>query len=544
VNVFQNNFALTSIWLSTQCRPSGAIIYTDAEIEPYFGNLAALGMCLDPVRLPQVIAWMKWYVSKLNRPDIWGLTGSIYVYSISPTGEEISTGNCDSVDSYAATFLSLAWNLWQTGDPASQAYIKSIASALDMVGGVITSPKIQQPDGLTFAKPNYQFKYLQDNCEVYHGLSDAVSLFTALGNPTQAAYFSAAAASSIKGIMTMLVAGEWSVYKGVSGVLQAPNMSTFYPDAMAQLFPVLHGVVEPTSAQAVASYAAFNKAYPTWTSLSFATADDPFPQCLLGVVAKIMGDESRLDDYIASVAVKYVPSFPWPFYDSEGGWLMQATYPTTTTDKNLELDSGWVSNASAAIGGPTPYVPPTSYGFVQPPSAVSDWIEFFIEGPAYTCAVSSITRPIPANNNGLLTMNFDLVVDANTPNLAQALEFDAVVVDANKKQYVAGLQILQDGTVQLWINGKWQNAGVNVGRFVANTVIPASISYQFVWAAETYQFLSLTVSGKAYPITMPPCAAIESDWAENTLTVQIQQDLNATGGTMREWVQNLDSAWS
>src|ERR1700734_931577 len=225
-------------------------------------------MCLDPVRLPQVIAWMKWYVSKLNRPDIWGLTGSIYVYSISPTGEEISTGNCDSVDSYAATFLSLAWNLWQTGDPASQAYIKSIASALDMVGGVITSPKIQQPDGLTFAKPNYQFKYLQDNCEVYHGLSDAVSLFTALGNPTQAAYFSAAAASSIKGIMTMLVAGEWSVYKGVSGALQAPNMATFYPDAMAQLFPVLHGVAEPTSAQAVASYAAFNKAYPTWTSLS------------------------------------------------------------------------------------------------------------------------------------------------------------------------------------------------------------------------------------------------------------------------------------
>src|SRR6202034_1827114 len=316
---------------------------------------------------------------------------------------EVSTADCDSTDSYAATFLMLAFAAWQTGDATTQAYIKTIAPQLAVIGYAIVD-KMQQPDGLTWAKPNYQFKYLLDNCEVYRGLNALALLFAALGDTTNAAYYKAAADASHSGIMTMWVNGQWSVYKNDAGVLQAPNLATFYPDSMAQLFPVLHGVEDASGLDAINSYALFNKAWPQWTSLSFATTASPFPQCLLGVVAGIMGDTQRLEAFIASVTAKYVPGFAWPFYCAEAGWFMLANELALGDDLNLELDSGWVSNASAAIGGPTPYVPPTSYGFVQPPPAVSDWIEFFIEGPAYTCAVSSITRPIPANNNGLLTM--------------------------------------------------------------------------------------------------------------------------------------------
>jgi hypothetical protein len=301
-NQFQANFTATSVWLATQCRPSGAIQYTPSSIIPYFANLAAIGMTSDPARLPQVIAWMKWYVSKLNTPDKWGINGTIYDYSI-VNGVEVSTGDCDSTDSYAATFLSLAWAAWDTNDIATQTYIKSISYQLDLIGGVLI--KTQQPDGLTWAKPDYQIKYTMDNCEVYHGFRDLSSLFYALGDTAKGAYYTAAADSSLQGIMTLWVNDAWSVYKDGTGNLRAPSLSVWYPDATAQLFPILHGVVQPSSTIAQESYTAFNLAWPGWPALSFSS-QNAFPWCLVGCVAAKMGDTKRLTAYVASIQAKYI----------------------------------------------------------------------------------------------------------------------------------------------------------------------------------------------------------------------------------------------
>jgi hypothetical protein len=319
---YQNNFTATSNWVSQFSRPDGALLYTPQQIDPYFSNIAAIGMTKDPNRMPQVVAWMNWYINHLNWPDKWGLYGTTYNYTVNG-GVETSTDDADSTDSYAATFLTLAWNAWESGDANARVYIKSIAYQLNAIGGVLT--KTQQSDGLTWAKPDYLIKYLMDNCEAYRGLRDLASLEqNALGDSAKTAYYTAAADAMQKGILTMWMNGTWAVYKDWYGNNIGPKMGTWYADATAQVFPVLMGVVNSSDSRAQQSYAAFNKAWPTWPTLTF-NSQDPFPWCLVVDGAAAMGDQARVATYINSIQNKYVKSgFPWPFYSAEAGWFMRA----------------------------------------------------------------------------------------------------------------------------------------------------------------------------------------------------------------------------
>jgi hypothetical protein len=319
---YQNNFNAASKWVSQFSQADGALLYTPQAINPYYSNIAAIGMAKDPNRMPQVLAWMKWYINHLNWPDKWGMYGTTYDYTVS-NGIATATQNADSTDSYAATFLSLVWSAWQSGDAKSRSYITGLSYELDVIGGVLI--QTQQSDGLTWAKPDYQIKYLMDNCEAYRGLRDIASIYkNVFGDTGKAAYYNAAADRMQAGILGMWMNGKWAIYKDGIGRLAAPNMGTWYADASAQVFPVLMGVVTSSDSRAQQSYAAFNAAWPNWPTLSF-NAQDPFPWCLIVDGAAAMGDKTRVDTYIKTMQSKYVNSgFPWPFYNAEAGWFMRA----------------------------------------------------------------------------------------------------------------------------------------------------------------------------------------------------------------------------
>src|SRR5665213_1063614 len=172
---YQGNITATGNWTvsSASSLPDGAILYTPTEIEPYFSNLGAIGLTKNPAYYSQVKAWMQWYVNHLNYPDKWGLYCTVYDYNVAGT-TETSTNRADSTDSYAATFLSLAWAYWKTGDPDAQTYIQTLSYQLDCIGGVIV--QTQQSNGLTWALPDYQIEYLMDNAEVYKGVTDLANL--------------------------------------------------------------------------------------------------------------------------------------------------------------------------------------------------------------------------------------------------------------------------------------------------------------------------------------------------------------------------------
>jgi hypothetical protein len=320
---FQSNFNAVSEWMSHLSAPSGALLYTPSQIDPYFANLAAIGMTKDALRMPQVTAWINWYINHLNWPDKWGLYGTTYNWSVASNGTETPTNDADSTDSYAATFLSLVWNAWQTGNPQARSLISGLSYQLDVIGGVII--QTQQSDGLTWAKPDYKIKYLMDNCEAYRGLRDLASLYQyAFGDTAKAAYYNAAAASVQRGLSSMWLNGTWAVYRDDLGRNISPKTSTWYPDATAQVFPVLMGVVASSDYRALESYSAFNAAWPGWPVLSY-NAQDAFPWCLVGDAAATMGDAVRLSTYIDSIQKKYVNTgFPWPFYNAEAGWFIRA----------------------------------------------------------------------------------------------------------------------------------------------------------------------------------------------------------------------------
>jgi hypothetical protein len=319
---YATDFHSTSNWLATQSSASGALLYSTSRINPYYANLAAIGLVKDPARYVQVENWMRWYIAHLNHTDKWNLGGTMYDYNI-VNGAEVSSGDADSTDSYAATFLSLAYAYYATGNPAAQSYVRSISGDLDLIAQVLV--KTQQSDGLTWAKPDYQIKYLMDNSEVFRGLADVSTLFGSMGDSTKEGYYGTVATNCQRGVWNMWLGNTWAVYKDALGRLAAPTLSTWYPDASAQMFPVLYGVVQGNDSKAVASYASFNAAWPGWAQLSYNN-QDPFPWVMIADGAAQMGDKTRVATYANSVRAKWVnKGFPWTWYSMEAGWYLRLT---------------------------------------------------------------------------------------------------------------------------------------------------------------------------------------------------------------------------
>jgi hypothetical protein len=321
LSTYASNVASAGQWIANHSTlPDGAILYSATEIVPYFGNIAAIGMTKDPANYPQVKAWMEWYIHHLNATDVWDLGNSIYDYDISGT-VEMPRNTADSTDSYPATFMTLAWNFYRTGDIAAQSYVMTILPELDLIGQQLI--KTQQDDGLTWAKPNYQIKYLMDNCEGYRGMHDLASLFEAAGNSSRVSYYTSHANLAYQGLMSMWLGDSFAVYKDGVGNLAFPTWSTWYPGATSQLFPVLEGVVPASDPKAQQVYAKFNSAWPGWPTLSF-NATDPFPWVLVSNAAATMGDSSRVNTYLTTIQNKYVSQgYPWPWYSMEAGWFMR-----------------------------------------------------------------------------------------------------------------------------------------------------------------------------------------------------------------------------
>jgi hypothetical protein len=324
---YQANLSATSNYIATQQLADGAIVTDSTDINPYFANYAAIGWLKDnkESRISDVEAWVGWYLHHFNSPDSEGLYGTVYNYTYDPsTGIETSTGSYDSADAYAATFLQLVAALWSSGDAGARSFIKSSIGErdLEVVANIITD--LQQTNGLVIVEPNYQLEYLIDNAENWAGLTAFANLaYQAWGDTGTQNKYQGRALRIQSGIQNVLYIPSMKLYHSYAGS-PAPDMSTFYPDAVAQLWPGLQGVV--TGSQARTSYSKFDAAWPGWTNLSFDTQSNPFPWCAISYAAYLAGDSTSVVKYIVAIQSEYVdatPPFPWPFYPGEGGWFMR-----------------------------------------------------------------------------------------------------------------------------------------------------------------------------------------------------------------------------
>lgn len=295
---------------------SGIIAQTPMQRKaiPYFANMAALAMLTRKDGYEPVRRYLTWYLQHLNVPDKHKLVGTVYDYTKS--GDSwVPTYDYDSADSYAATFMSLLLN-YASATHDLQLLVDHFQEVTDVAEVML---KLQDKDGLIWAKPRHYVKYLMDNAENVRGLEDAATLMQALGRDDLAERYGSAANKVEAGIEKKLWLEDTGLYAwAMYGRWWAcrPRLK-WYPDTIAQVYPIVFGLVAPESERAVQLYSYLNERYPNWTAGEF---DDRFPWTILAMVAVQMDDDSRAFVYLRNVneqlAVEGKDRYPWHAFEA------------------------------------------------------------------------------------------------------------------------------------------------------------------------------------------------------------------------------------
>src|SRR6185437_2449733 len=269
------------------------------KIVPYFANIAARALLENPTNtnIDAVKRWITWYFDHLN-PD-----GSVFDYfATNYHGEAtlLSTGDFDSIDSYAATFITLIRKLCEVSPPDKSWLKLNYSKQLIKAGEAMAL--MMQEDGLTIAKPSYQIKYTMDNTEVNEGLIDMVWLSQNVVSNIDISTWQVLLDKNGKGIETLLWDNSEAKYFMYQGGPVA-NWKVFYADATCQLYPIWCGVILPTSQRAKDLWNTFNINYPDWAAGKIYD-NGGYPWTVISYVSAVMNDKIKTDHYL-----RYVQSF-------------------------------------------------------------------------------------------------------------------------------------------------------------------------------------------------------------------------------------------
>ena len=154
----------------------GALPAKRSHLIPYCANFAARGLVAafgetrEARYLDAAKRWAGWYEAHMNAD------GTIYDFNGSP-GAWIPTGDYDSTDSYAATYLDLVLAIHRA-TPDREWLRSRLPSARQAVAAIRLT---LQPNGLTLAKPKWPVMYVMDNTETAAGLRAAEGIGRELG---------------------------------------------------------------------------------------------------------------------------------------------------------------------------------------------------------------------------------------------------------------------------------------------------------------------------------------------------------------------------
>ena len=304
-------------WLIACQMPDGAIAQTPLgeKVVPYFANFAAKTLVdIDPGRARR---YMQWYLAHLNRPDRFGLAGTVYDYELTDEGW-VPTLDYDSADSYAATFISLASHyLVRTGD---RDFIETNLDDLGLVASVMVA--LQDKDGLAFVTPGSTTKYLMDNCEVYRGLTDWANALLLMGRPDLSSPFTVAAERVRVGIESVLYSTSRGQYAHTLSWYgkRYPKAGRWYPDEVSQLYLITEGVLRKDDQRAYRIWSDFNEQFPAWTE---GSTTDGFPWAKIALASSMMGDGDRASEFLSWVAHEFgQKARPYPWYVLESAHII------------------------------------------------------------------------------------------------------------------------------------------------------------------------------------------------------------------------------
>ncbi|MCP4632055.1 MAG: hypothetical protein GY855_03940 [candidate division Zixibacteria bacterium] len=207
---------------------------------PYIVNLMAMDLLKNKSRVDDVKKYILWYLSHLNYSDKYNITGSICDYKVLSHGLEKSLESWDSVDSYAATFIILIYEYYKLTD--DRKLIEENRQQLEDI--IYLIPYLQDEDDLTIALPGVNEKYLMDNCESYGGVCAFIELSKDFKWGLES-YYETVKEGLKYAILTHFYDESEKVFNWfIDGKTKyQSNWNNFYPDAYAQLFPILYDVL-------------------------------------------------------------------------------------------------------------------------------------------------------------------------------------------------------------------------------------------------------------------------------------------------------------
>jgi hypothetical protein len=179
-----------------------------------------------------------------------------------------------------------------------------------------------------------------DNAEVYKGLDDIIKLYhmTIIGQlPTEE--MNRGAREELNRLEdyrdTMIIKFETALWNDteqryeVSLDTDHQVVGTFkweklYADAISQLYPMIHGVIEPESKRAKMLYRKFSTYYQ-WEKMDHMLSEDTQSYwAVLAYASALMKDDKRLDEYLALYEAKVMKEHEKPIYNAEAAWIILA----------------------------------------------------------------------------------------------------------------------------------------------------------------------------------------------------------------------------
>lgn len=286
--------------------------YVDrVKVWPYLANFTAIGLARatevtgDARYVAAAWRWLAWYQASQDGQ------GFVTDYTV-VGGVPVSTGDMDSTDAYAGTFLLAVRRAYRaTGDKAT---LRSLQAGI--TNAVRAIEATQDTDGLTWAKPTWKVKYLMDQAETLAGLRAAAELAATLGDGALAQRVSADATRMQTGIdglwNTATGAYDWAVHE--TGVRTPTNWTVLYPEALQQAWAVAFGAVPKDRAKTL--MARFGAEQPRWDQ-----PPDYWP--VAGWAYLRIGDTARAGAAATAIQNKAAATArAWPYTPANAGQLI------------------------------------------------------------------------------------------------------------------------------------------------------------------------------------------------------------------------------
>lgn len=329
-------------WILSCQTDDGLILYSQWDegqtaqsqvVVPYFSSIAALGLLSGTVTKAQaesVRRYLLWYMEHLNTEtqDPVNGDGTIYDYRVTLENGNISTestGDYDSVDSYAALFLMVADGY---GNKIDRQLLTEHREAVIRVADALL--RTIQENGLSYAKAQYPIQYLMDNAEVYAGLRAGARLLKDIAPDTS---YSEALDKAADRLQTAFEKQFWDPDTGFykiglteeSSALECDAWNEFYPDSIAQLFPACFSVTDVKSPRAESLYQDFCREWD-WENFEHQlSGESTFYWCVLAYIAAVQNDEDRLQDFLQNYEeLLHQNSRSYPLYTGDAGWVALA----------------------------------------------------------------------------------------------------------------------------------------------------------------------------------------------------------------------------